>query len=321
MRNVHTKELEKYLCENPSLDEATALEFLKNKGNYMHNVKVIREKIGQLIVIRRPTTTVSYKEFLPCPKCLGFLGRKDLWRHKSSCDGGSKETQENKCINANRMILYSSINKSHSEVQMYVVESMRKDDVYLVFKNDDLILAYGSFIFDSKGLPHKNYISEKMRNLARFLVQIRKDMRVENGSLSDFISNNYFNSVLSAAKTVCGYGLNEDEEKTSKIPSLALKLGHALKKCAVLKQGLGISHDNAALEKEGKKFMKLHAIHWSNSISSTALKALGTHFFQWDKSLHLKILKKSIFVYNYKSFCHIWLILSGITCYNNRNPP
>jgi hypothetical protein len=47
--------------------------------------------------------------------------------------------------------------------------------------------------------------------------------------LTDFIAPKFFNAILSATRTVCGYGVNEDNDKTFKIPSLALKLGHALK--------------------------------------------------------------------------------------------
>ena len=103
-------------------------------------------------------------------------------------------------------------------------------------------------------------------------------MGLESAALVDFIVPKHFRTVLSATQIVCGYGLNEDEERTSKIPSLALKLGHALRKCAVLKQGMGLSKDDVTLQKDAKNFLTLHDIHWSNSISSTALKTLDGKF-------------------------------------------
>ena len=133
------------------------------------------------------------------------------------------------------MILYSSVQRSYRELQINVIAGMRKDDVLLVLKNDLLILKFGSYNFESKGLPHKNYIAAKMRNLGRLLIQIRKDTGIDR-SLNDFVDSKYFDAVLEAAKTVCGYGMNEDSENT---PSLSLKLGHALKKCALLNRGGG----------------------------------------------------------------------------------
>ena len=69
MRSVHKKEYEIYLAKQ-DFDEKTAVELLKNKGNYFHNVRIINEKIGELIVVGRPTMKVSYKNYLLCPKCL-----------------------------------------------------------------------------------------------------------------------------------------------------------------------------------------------------------------------------------------------------------
>ncbi len=59
---------------------------LRHCGNFLHNTKVLREGHGSLIVVRRPTEGVSAQHFLPCPDCLGFFARDDIWRHNCPAD-------------------------------------------------------------------------------------------------------------------------------------------------------------------------------------------------------------------------------------------
>lgn len=46
-------------------------------GDFYHNVNVLAQKKGELILIRRPTPNElklkSYSDYGPCPNCLGFL--------------------------------------------------------------------------------------------------------------------------------------------------------------------------------------------------------------------------------------------------------
>ena len=279
MKSVHQKEFETYVSQL-DCDEQMSLQLLKNKGNFFHNVNVLRHKKGELIVVRRPTEKVCYKDYLPCPKCLGFFSRMELWRHKASCEAiPTDESKANEYMVDSKTFLYSSVNMSHKDVLTNVVDCMRKDDLYMAVKNDATILMYGSFIFENKGVNYKHTISERMRGLARLVIQLRKETGKESGCLTDFIAPNFFEAILSATKTVCGYGFNKENDKITKIPSLALKLGHALKRCAVLKQGMGLSKQDPSLIKSAKEFMTLFGIHWTNSISSTALRSLGDNKF------------------------------------------
>ena len=70
--------------------------------------------------------------------------------------------------------------------------------------------------------------------MARLLKQLRLQSSTPNSELSDFFTLSNFRQVVSAARVVSGF--NEDKNKT---PSLALKLGHSLKRCAtiLLKEG------------------------------------------------------------------------------------
>ncbi|XP_068569101.1 uncharacterized protein [Cebidichthys violaceus] len=61
------------------------LEHLRCRGNYMHNIEVIRQGSGEIVPWRQPSEDVDARNYLPCPLCLGFFLRADLWKHQASC--------------------------------------------------------------------------------------------------------------------------------------------------------------------------------------------------------------------------------------------
>ena len=282
IRNRHKNELAEFMCKNPDLTEGESLERMKNKGSFLHNIGIWRKKEGILIVARRPSCPTSYTSYLPCPKCLAFFLAKELWRHKASCS--ATEETEKECNKLSRLMLFSSVNENYSQLKDKVIAEMKKrDEVFEVIKNDEIILAYGSYILENRGVSHKNYIAEKMRNLGRLQIQARRETNSKM-SLSDLLCGKHFESLKKAAQNLCGFEESE-EGLTAKIPSLALKVGHALKRCALLKQGLGISQSNDQWEKDGSAFNKLYELHWSNSVSTTALKTLGDSKFTKETTL------------------------------------
>ncbi|XP_023287191.1 uncharacterized protein LOC111673605 [Seriola lalandi dorsalis] len=61
------------------------LEHLRCRGNYLHNIEVIRQGSGEIVPCRQPSEEVDVRNYLPCPLCLGFFLRSDLWKHQASC--------------------------------------------------------------------------------------------------------------------------------------------------------------------------------------------------------------------------------------------
>ena len=90
-----------YHLQHGAEDEVWRINALKGKekklrintlrmlGDYCHNVQVLSQKSGELIIVRRPAvnkSTPSYADFLPCVGCKGFFSRKELWRHCKTCE-------------------------------------------------------------------------------------------------------------------------------------------------------------------------------------------------------------------------------------------
>ena len=108
---------------------------------------------------------------------------------------------------------------------------MIDDEVKFVAKNDNLIVEYARKLIQSKGMQKKAYIKDKVREVTRFLIQVRKSSGPgkENLCMKDCINPTYFSLCLSAVKELTGF----DEGTASyRVPSLALKISHALKKLA-----------------------------------------------------------------------------------------
>lgn len=47
--------------------------------------QVIRQGTGEIVPWRQPSEDVDARNYLPCPLCLGFFLRADLWKHQVSC--------------------------------------------------------------------------------------------------------------------------------------------------------------------------------------------------------------------------------------------
>jgi len=107
-----------------------------------------------------------------------------------------------------------------------------------------------------------------MRQLARLLMKLRSQAQAPNDDLSD--------TVVAAVQKVCEYTqCTKTEPAKLKVPSLALKLGHALRKCCNLLVNKALHEKNAAQEGDAESFMRmLDLIEWKTKVSSSALKTI-----------------------------------------------
>ena len=113
-------------------------------------------------------------------------------------------------------------------------------------KNDEIsaIVNFGAAIFEKVGTKNINYVSQRMRQLARLLRTLRKENEAAN--FDDFIDTARFDELVAAVKDLCGF--KEESRLEIDVPSLAIKLGHSIKQCAqVLKSSALRKKDEAAI--------------------------------------------------------------------------
>ncbi|CAH2009188.1 unnamed protein product [Acanthoscelides obtectus] len=141
-------------------------------GDFNHNCEVLSLKRGELILVRRPTEleakSLSYSDYGPCPKCLGFMLKRHLWHHTRNCElQGNGEPNGSKMVVAeSNAILNEIFGKQLSrEFSLEILGKMREDDVGRCCVNDSLIIKFGALMFEKYDVTQGALIRQSMRQL------------------------------------------------------------------------------------------------------------------------------------------------------------
>lgn len=163
----------------------------------------------------------------------------------------------------------------------------QKDSIFLAVKNDPLILKLGSRLYHRHGhMTHLNqYIMQKMRELGRFLIEARK-LNDDIIRLQDCINAQQFRVTAEAARKTAGY---KEKEKKFKTPSLALKIGHSLKKCAEIVLGEAFMLEDESMKRNAKAFIRMYDMDWNHEISNHALRSMEEN--TWNSSSTLPLTR------------------------------
>ena len=129
-------------------------------------------------------------------------------------------------------LLLLSTNKVSRGLQKRILAMMNRDEFSILARNDQLITSYGQKLFQKHGhLEHLHrHISCKMRDLEQ-LVTAARTLDPEVTWLADCLRPDKSDIAVKAVKELCGFAQVTNKYKTL---SLALKLGHSLKKCCTV---------------------------------------------------------------------------------------
>ena len=274
-----------------SRERRCALTLLKNKGNLFHNIDVENGmKKGELIVLRRPLDG-DFTNFLPCTSCLGYLKKKDLWRHfKRDCPNTDPKSSQEKSaasiVTESQIFLDSVKENTNSdefpELQP-ILSKMHKDKIYDGLSQDDLILRFGRQLLIKLGLKRKNDIAQRMRQLAR----VKLVMGIEH--LTDVIIEERFEDVMIATRKLAAWTMTDNGNAKFTKPGLALRIGHNMKKAACVKYGMstGGRHQvgNQKRKEEADGFLDLYNRMWNDNIASIAVSSLERQKYENPKIL------------------------------------
>ncbi|KAK4882271.1 hypothetical protein RN001_005590 [Aquatica leii] len=265
------------------------------EGNYLYN-----ENSNVIRPVRRPkinnqTSTENFEngkdKYLACPDCLGFFKRTFLRRHRKTCSLKPKNNKlserENHLTTSQMFKICGGANKEFYDslrLKNEVFKIMRPDEISKVAMNDILICSYGeSLLSKHKRIQIRTTISNKMRELARQLITLRKTTAVQ--CFFDVLKPELFDNLVSATKIISGYN---PETRTYKASSLALHMGTTLKQVCdqaskmIIKKSRFLSCDKPDESlKNIKRLKNLIISHWNAEVSSLALKDLNEK--QWEK--------------------------------------
>ncbi|XP_060522328.1 uncharacterized protein LOC132699555 [Cylas formicarius] len=251
-------------------------------GNFYHNTEVLATNRGHLILVRRPTENelkfLTPADYGPCPYCLGFMLKKHLWHHvKNSCTAKSqKDDQDNgrHIIAESHALLNDAFGREFStDYVTNIVCKLRNDDIGTYCNEDVLIQRFGSMLFEKYGTTQCELIRQSMRQLARLTLKLGE---IDNSKrqLTDFLVPQMFDLIIQATKSLCVTHQNVALRPEFELPSLALKIGYALKKCAAIKRGSCLRGGNLSGNETLLCFLSLMDLEWNTRVSSSALATM-----------------------------------------------
>lgn len=134
---------------------------------------------------------------------------------------------------------------------------------------DELVILFGNKLCQKYKDPHHyDMVHQKLRQLGRFLIELRKHDRDVADMFSVFYPRHY-DVTISSVQSLAG--LNE-AETGFKTPSLATYLGTMLKQVGKLCVTIGIKREDKAQQSVAEDFVKLIAEDYPTSITRTALE-------------------------------------------------
>lgn len=150
------------------------LDHLRNRGNFVHNVTVLKTGEGNLVPRKQPKAEAQGQEFVHCAYCQGLFSRKVLWRHVKICKFKPSDLKPKP--GKNRVLSLCAFTapapSGVSRDLWTLVNNMTLDTVSLAVKNDWCIIELGQHLYNRLGnnVGKHEYIRQKMRELGRLLL-------------------------------------------------------------------------------------------------------------------------------------------------------
>lgn len=251
-----------------SKERKQAISLLRKRAHFEHNQDVLQQGKGTLLVERRDgedSTAGNAEDYWACPECLGFYHRSGIRRHLSSCNPAKSGTK------AIKTFYQAMLKQAPSDKFCSVLASMCNDPVTGAVKSDSTILKLGKQLYEKYEYTKEHHVSTKMREVGRVLLKVRETLGKPSLSIREIITEIYFDAVVDATRAICNM---IPGQKVKSIPSLALKVGHSMKKLSAIVMNDCIRVRDDSNRKNCKMYQQLHITEWSRRISKYALDAL-----------------------------------------------
>ena len=282
-RNI--SEVKEILADpNSNFDE------LRRRGDDKHNRAVVEERKGEIVgLAKRPKDDVlDITLYGPCPHCALWVLIKHVKQHYKKCSKINATSKiDNKKLVLQVQIMAGHITSNPSDLlKEEVFSSMKNDDVGMVAKNDDLIVALGESWL-RRNLPNvekrKYYTSQRMRLAAKLKMEVHKEIMDESATMWQIMSPKFFDDVCMSAIKCC-IPFSDDIEDLSS-PSNALKLKYDVKRLINAKWAFAIKKGDEEAEKECQKFVQLMDIEWGEKVTKLARMVLDQRRYEETKEL------------------------------------
>jgi hypothetical protein len=260
---------------------------LRLEGNHKHNIRVLTDGAGVLIVAKSLKNTKDVGDFVPCSKCLSYVGKADIYRHRCMWESGGQEVTGNgnkkpSRLSMGKQLLQKEIRNVAGEPAQ-VLTSMKNDDVGLAVKHDPVALdLLNRLLQKGQGKRHLwiKHTRYRLRLLGRFILQARKLIPGAH-SLEDILKRENFLAIVEASK-LCGGGEEEEgqeddgqDEASGKKPTAAsvpLKVGYVIKASLQTILGNALMKNDILERKNAEDLLRLYEMQWGDRVSSKFLQ-------------------------------------------------
>ncbi|XP_050391798.1 uncharacterized protein LOC126810662 [Patella vulgata] len=264
------------------------LEILANEGNFKHNVEVIKNQKGHIVIARRSLKEDMHepKDFIPCEFCKKFILNKNLWHHRRNClvwkeyHSKSLETGENELSNyarRGRHLLNSALFQEDTNKLEELFTRMNDDEVKCIVTGDRLIKRFLQLKMESLGdkEDQKNHdinrVSQGGRTLGRLVLEARKRRPAEMLSLDGLLKPEYFDLVVECTKSMAMH-----TEKDKPALTLGRLVGNLLGHSIQIKIGDSLRENNETKNQEANNFHKIFGSEWLCRVNSFFTKKINS---------------------------------------------
>ena len=122
------------------------MEKMINLGNYKHNMKVLKKKSGNLMVVRKPTGIASHDKYLPCNYCLGFFTEDELHQHTPRCKFNEMKDDSSSEISERDMVLMAS-NREPTVLAATSHDEISENNSLKMLKTGKFMIKLKFFVF------------------------------------------------------------------------------------------------------------------------------------------------------------------------------
>ncbi|KXJ24145.1 hypothetical protein AC249_AIPGENE16669 [Exaiptasia diaphana] len=180
------------------------------------------------------------------------MASSKMWRHCNVCKE-NKSTKKYERLQSHSNMLLPSYSQADCGRQLteYVLSRMKDDDVSLLARKDPLIMKFGTCVLDKVGTSKSYYVSQRIRQLARLLKALKE--KDESLVLEDYIDPTRYDKIVTTTRDICQFDIFT--RKVS-LPSLALHLGHSVKKCAIIVKRDALKSNNSPTVTKAKNFLE-----------------------------------------------------------------
>lgn len=251
--------------EKGSKERKCLLNFLRSRGNFVHNASVLMSGQGSLIAKKRPRTHSSEKEYVHCSHCLGLFVRKRMWKHLRNCNKRPSE------VLATCSIEQPSASGT-PEMFDDLTKSMLQDDVTDIVKTDPAIRGFGCHLMNkvmgssTDTVGSKKTVTQQLRSLGRMIKAAREMTTMK--TTQDLVSPENFMETIKVARHVVGF-----DETTSKSEFLILdgELGTELNNMAKYLRAEALQNLDHAEAEHYHVFSNIYDSQFDMSISGHSM--------------------------------------------------